>query len=103
MSPIITLPKGQFTPLNDITISGLIGAAINISLIITSVLFLFSLLIGGIKFIISGGDKERADNAKRQLVNAIIGIFVVFTSWAFLNFVSQFFGIDLLSFEIPSL
>jgi len=103
MSPIITLPKGQFTPLNDITIEGLISAAITISLVVASVLFVFNLITGGIKFIISGGDKERTENAKRQLVNALIGIFVVFTSWALLNFASQFFGINLLSFEIPTL
>jgi hypothetical protein len=103
MGSIITLPQGQFTPLNDITISGLISAAVNISLIIASVLFIFSFLIGGMKFILSGGDKERTDNARRQLVNALIGVFLVFCSWAIVGLVSQFFGIDLINFEIPTL
>ncbi len=103
MKPVITLPKGQFTTLNDVTIPGLISAAVNLLLVVASLLFIFNLLFGGIKFIISGGDKERVDNAKRQLLNALIGIFVVYCSWAILNFVSTFFGINLLSFEIPTL
>ena len=80
MDPIITLPKGQFTSLNNVTIQGLVSAAINITLIVACVLFVFSLLTGAIKFILTGGDKERTDNAKRQVVNALIGIFLVFCS-----------------------
>src|SRR3989344_9171127 len=98
MDQIITLPKGQFTPLNAITIPGLISAAINLSLVIAALLFVINLILGGIKFIISGGDKERTDNAKRQLVNAILGIFIVFSSWAIINFLSEFFGIDLINY-----
>lgn len=100
---IITLPKGQFTPLQNVTVQGLISLAINITLIIVSVLFVFSLLTGGIKFIVSGGNKDKTDTAKRQIVNAFIGIFVVFSTWAVLNLVKEFFGVDLLTFEIPTL
>jgi hypothetical protein len=103
MSPIITLPKGQFTPLNNVTIPGLISAAINISLIVASILFIFSILTGGIKLIVSGGEKDRTETARRHIVNALIGITVVFCSWAFLNLLNQYFGIDLLTFEIPTL
>ncbi len=103
IQPLNLLPKGQFVPLNSVTITGLISAAINISLIIASLLFVFNLLFGGIKMIISGGDKERAENARRHVVNALIGVFLVFSAWAILNLLSQFFGIDLLNFEIPTL
>jgi hypothetical protein len=103
MQTIVTLPKGQFTPLSEVSIPGLISAAINITLIVASILFVFSILIGGIKFIISGGDKERTENGKRQIVNALIGVFVIFSTWALLNLLNQFYGIDLLTFEIPTL
>lgn len=103
LQPLDMLPKGQFVPLTNVTIPGLISAAINISLIVASVLFVFSLLLGGVKMIISGGDKERMDIARRQIVNALIGIVLVFCSYAIINLVSQFFGIDLINFEIPTL
>ncbi|MFC1600656.1 hypothetical protein ACFL25_01095 [Patescibacteria group bacterium] len=103
MEPIVVLPKGQFTPLQDVTIPGLINAAINLVLIVAAVLFVFSLLSGGIKMILSGGTKDKMDEARRALVNALVGIFIVFAVYAGMNFVSTFFGIDLLTFEIPTL
>lgn len=102
-SPIIILPQGQFTPLNQVTIEGLISAAINIILIVASILFVFSLITGGIKFILSLGKSDKFDEAKRQIVNALIGIVIVFAAWASMGLISQFFGIDLLNFEIPTL
>ncbi len=103
IQPLDLLPKGQFVPLSSITITGLINAAINISLIIASILFVFNLLFGGIKLIISGGGKDKVEIAKRQIINAFIGIFFVFSAWGIMNLLSQFFGIDLLNFEIPTL
>jgi hypothetical protein len=96
-------PKGQFTPLENITVSALISSALNFILIIAALLFVFNLLFGGIKIILSGGEKDKLDIAKRQLVNSFIGITIVFSSWAILGLVSQFFGIDLLTFDIPTL
>ena len=57
---------------------------------------------GGLKFILSGGKSEKFDEAKRQIINALIGVIIVFTTWASLGLISRFFGIDLLNFEIPT-
>ena len=100
--PIEILPKGQFAPLNNIRITDIISACVVIVMVVASIAFVFSLLFGGIKWILSGGKKEKADEAKAQIVNAIIGIFVVFTSWALINLVSTFFGINILEFNIPN-
>ncbi len=103
MEQIIILPKGQFTPLSEITLSGIISAFINLSLIFAAIIFVFSILTGGIKIILSGGNKEKLDESKRHLVNSLIGIVIVFSTWALLGLVSNFFGVDLLNFEIPTL
>lgn len=102
-APILVLPQGQFTPLEEVTIPGLINAAINIVLIVAAVLFVFSLLSGGIKIILSGGKSDKTDEARRQLVNAIVGIFIIFAAWGIMNLISNFYGINLLTFEIPTL
>lgn len=103
MDPIIIQPGGQFRPLLDITLEELISALVPLVLIIASILFVFNLLFGGIKVILSGGDKDKLDEAKRQLVNALLGLVIVFSTWAVIGLVSQFFGINLLTFEIPTL
>jgi ABC-type dipeptide/oligopeptide/nickel transport system permease subunit len=97
------LPRGQFTPLSQLTIPGLINAGINLILIIAVLSFLYSFLTGALKLMVSGGNKEKLDTAKRQLINAFLGLFFIFTIWAILSYVQAFFGIDLMTFEIPTL
>ena len=100
--PIRVLPGGQFSNLQLITIAKLVSSFIVILMIIASILFVFSLLIGGIRWILSAGNKDSLDKAKRQIVNALVGLLIVFSAWAILNFVSVFFGVDFLVLEFPS-
>ena len=48
-------------------------------------------------------DDRKADEAKRQIINALIGVVIVFATWGSLSFVGNFFGIDFTTFEIPTL
>lgn len=95
-------PTGQFSNLQNVSIGGLVSAVVTLLLIISLLAFFFMFVFGGIKFIISGGDKERTEAAKRQLLNAFIGLFIVFSSWALVQIVGEVYGIDLLLIELPS-
>ena len=97
------LPRGQFTPLENVTLPGLVNAAINLILVVAALLFVFSILTGGIKIILTGGRGDKMDEAKRHLTNAFVGIFIVFSIYAAMSLVSAFYGVDLLTFEIPTL
>jgi hypothetical protein len=102
VNPVVQLlPRGQWVPLAEITPGSLIAAFIHLGLIIAVIAFFFTIMIAGIKVIFSGGDRDRLDNARRQFVNAFFGLFVVFGAWALMNFAGQFFGVDLMTFEIP--
>lgn len=103
MNIIDLLPQGQFAPLGEINIYGLINTFVQLILIFSSILFVFNILIGGIKFILSRGEKDKKSQASRQIFNAFIGITIIFGTWAVMGFLSQFFGIDLLYFKIPSI
>jgi len=95
-------PSGQFLGLGNVSIGGIISALLIIALIIASLSFLFSLIFGGIRWIMSGGDKSKVDGAKGQIQNALIGLLIVFSAWAIANFVSQFFGVDIFAFNLPT-
>lgn len=97
------LPTGQFSSLNNVTIVSLISAFVIFSLIIASLSFVFTLIFGGIRWIVSGGKNEKVDEAKNQIVNALIGLLIIFSAWAIINFVSVFFGVELMTFNIPNL
>jgi hypothetical protein len=95
-------PGGQFSGLNSITIANLVSALIIIILVIAALVFLFMLIIGGIRYITSGGDKGQTEAARSQITAALIGLVIVFAAWAIINLVSAFFGIDILSLNIPN-
>jgi len=95
-------PTGQFADLGNITIGGIVSALIKLILIIAALVFFFILVIGGIRWIVSGGDKAGTEAARAQITNALIGLVIVFAAWAILQMIRIFFGIDILQFTLPT-
>jgi len=75
-------------------INQLIPGLINIAIVIAALVFFFMLLIGGIKWITAGGDKEAAGSAQKIITSAITGIAVVFSAWAIKRVVYYFFKLE---------
>ncbi len=61
---------------------------------ITGSLALLFFIYGGVLFLISGGNKERIEKAKKTLVNSVIGIVLVFASYMIVGFVFRALGAD---------
>lgn len=95
-------PGGQFAPLNSVTIPSLISAFIILALIAAALIFFFMLIIGGIKYITSGGDKGKAESARGMITAALIGLVIVFAAWAIVQLVEAFFGISIFTLNIPN-
>ena len=86
----------------NLTAQGIVSNLINLILVIAFIAFLFLLLLGGIQWITSGGDKESLAKAKGKLTSAIVGIIIVISAWAILSLVKYFFGIEKPSEKPPS-
>ena len=94
---IIIQPKaGGFDPLKNLTASGMVSGAISLVLVVVSLIFFFILVIGGLKWITSGGDEKKVAAARAQITNALIGLVIVFAAWAIMNLIGTVFGIKLL-------
>ncbi len=91
---------GGFT-FASFTVLGLINGAITLLLSIAGLLFFFMLVLGGIRWILSGGDKSSTEQARSQITAALIGLVVVFSAWAIATLLSQVFGINFLQFTLP--
>jgi hypothetical protein len=81
-------------------LGGFLRALITLGLVAGGVIFLFMLILGGIQWITSGGDKLANENARKRVTNALIGIFVLFSVYGIINLVGCFFGIDFLEINI---
>lgn len=75
----------------SLNIQLIISNLINFILTASIVVFLFFLLLGGIQWITSGGDKESLAKAKGKITSAIIGLIIVFSAWAILSLVKGLF------------
>lgn len=95
-------PTGKFAELGNLTVGGIVSAAIRLVLIIAALAFFFILVIGGIRWIASGGDKANTETARNQITAALVGLVIVFSAWAILQLIKAFFGVDILELTLPS-
>ena len=67
--------------------TGVFKQVTNIILYIVGIIAVIMLIIGGIKYVISGGDSKKVTDAKNTVLYAIIGLVIAFLAFAIVNFV----------------
>lgn len=96
-NPLIpsTLSGGQF-------LQKAVTVGIGIIFIGGTIIFFFVLLLGGIKWITSGGDKAGMESARNRITHALIGLVILFSAFAIIKLIGAIFGLDLLNLTIPT-
>jgi hypothetical protein len=89
--------------ISTFSVGGIISWAITIILVFAGLIFFFMLLIGGIQWITSGGDKVKTENARNRITAALIGLVIVFSAWAIAQLLNTIFGVNIFDFEIPTI
>lgn len=79
-----------------------IPAAISIFLLVGVLVFFLYLVLGAIYWITSGGDKQKLENARNQITNALIGLVVLFAVFALTSVVQTFFHIQILNINFAN-
>lgn len=79
--------QGDQVPENITEEDGLIKRVVNILLFIIGAIAVIMLIIGGIRYTISGGDQSQVTSAKNTILYAIVGIIVAIFAYAIVNFV----------------
>ncbi len=77
--------------LNDFTLTAVLAS--NIILGIVGSLALLAFIAGGLMFLLSGGNTERVAQGKQIIFGAVIGLVIVFASYAIIQFVFTTLGI----------
>jgi len=96
-------PKGkEFGRLGELTVPNIVSGAIRLILVVAALVAFVFLIIGGIRWVTSGGDKEKTTRAQQTLTAALVGLVIVFASWAIIKLIETFFGIQILTLEIPT-
>lgn len=78
----------------------LISAAVGTIMIVAALLAFLYLILGGIKWITSGGDKAGMEEARNKITHAIVGLIVVGAAWAIMTLVQNFLGVQIIGGSI---
>ncbi len=60
------------------------------------------LLVGGFKFLFSGGDQKQLEGARGTVTNAIIGLAVIAVAYLILRTIEVFTGVQVTNFSVPT-
>jgi hypothetical protein len=74
-------------------IGGLISFVLRAVLAIGALLVFGFLVMGGIEYITSGGEKGKTEGARNKITAAIVGLIILAASWAILNLALSFLGL----------
>jgi len=93
-APQITIGKPDQIRITDF--GTLISSLVGVLLIVSALLAFFYLILGGIQWITSGGDKAGMEGARNKITHAIVGLIIVGAAWAVMILVQNFLGIKML-------
>ncbi len=103
----LALPEEWCSPeAGENFLAGLIANFLHFLLIGAGIAALFYLLLGGLQWITSGGDKAGVEAAREKITAAIIGLVVVAAAFAFVNLIAPILGLDFLQtleISLPSI
>ena len=109
--PIEIAPSGGFTgfgklglqgttPENaSITFKDFLSSAIGIMTIIAIIWFIFILITGAISYMTAGSDKGTLENARKRIINGVVGLVIVIIAIFIIKLIGYLLGIpDILNF-----
>lgn len=70
---------------------GIFQQITNIMLFMIGILSVIMLIIGGLRYVVSGGNKDAVASAKNTILYAIVGLIVALLAYAAINFVINVF------------
>lgn len=83
-----------FTSNNPNAFLNILMGLINLFLIIGGIVAFIFVLLGGWTYLTAGGDSNAAGKGRTMIVNAIIGIIIIFLSYSLVRFVTNRFSDD---------
>lgn len=82
------------------SLEGLFGNVLSIVLSLIGLATFIMILVGGFKYLTSGGDPKQTETAKATLTSGIIGLALAIGAWFILLAISGFTGVPLIEFTV---
>jgi hypothetical protein len=69
-----------------------VSNVVNYAYIVAPVITVAFIMLGGLRYIMAGGNKEKADKARATVTNAVIGLVVILVSFLIVDQVFRVMG-----------
>ena len=89
---------GALITMNNFTVLELVQMFIVYAFIIAGALSAIFIFVGGVSFILSGGNDEKIKSAVNTIRYSIVGLIVTVLSFTFIMIVGRIFGLNLLDY-----
>jgi hypothetical protein len=83
----VNAARGENQPTDLFGAGGIFTTVVNVLLFIVGVLSVIMLIIGGLRYVLSGGNATAVSNAKNTILYALVGLVIAFLAFAAVNFV----------------
>lgn len=77
---------------NILAAGGFVTSAINVVLVISGIIAVLMVIIGGLRYTLSGGDSAGLKSAKDTIMYALIGLAIVLLAFAIVSYVVKGIG-----------
>jgi hypothetical protein len=81
-------------------LGGLFERVVTYALGFAGIVLFILLIVGGFKFITSGGDPKAVEGARKTLTSAIAGLAIILVAYLILVLISNVTGVDVTKFNI---
>ncbi len=100
---IIKPPTIDNKPVGYTDLGDFINKSIGLIFIVAVITVLVMLVWGGMQWILSGGEKEAVGEARKRIINALIGLAILAVAFAIAQVAGTFLGFNILgNLPIPS-
>lgn len=87
-------------PASFLDLETVFGNVVKSALALAGVVLFVLLIVGGLKYITSGGDPKAAEGAQKTITYAIGGLIIILLSYLILVLIYKITGVDVTQFKI---
>ncbi|HUW21184.1 MAG TPA: hypothetical protein VMW41_00815 [Candidatus Bathyarchaeia archaeon] len=100
--PFNLAPGEGWENLSKISVASMVKGLLSLAMVLAALVAFGFLLYGGILWITSGGDKSKTETARNTITAALVGLVIVFGSFAIIQLVQIAFGVSILKLNFES-
>ncbi len=90
--------SGNIATIKDLEF--LFGNVVSAALGLAGIVLFILLLVGGFKYITSGGDPKATESAQKTITYAILGLILILVSFLILVLIKTITGVDVTKFNV---